>query len=85
MCLRVWRLKCNGHTKRPCVFKALKESEFHLDYWVSATTSEEAERNLKHKLLNNEVFGYRVADVRAATKDEAEWINLPPNCVMLLA
>ena len=56
-----------------------------LDYWVSATTSEEAERNLKHRLLNNEVFGYRVADVRPATKDEAEWINLPPNCVMLLA
>jgi hypothetical protein len=31
------------------------------------------------------LFGYRSAGVRPATRDEAAWINLPPNCVMLLA
>ena len=66
-------------------FQGVAGIELRLDYWVSATTSEEAARNLKHRLLNNEVFGYRVADVRPATPDEAEWVNLPPNCVMLLA
>jgi hypothetical protein len=56
-----------------------------LDYWVSATNSDEAERTLKERLTNNEVFGYRIAGARPATKNEAAWINLPPNCVMLLA
>ena len=60
-------------------------SKSRLDYWVSATNSNEAERTLKERLINNEVFGYRFAGGRPATKDEAESINLPPNCVMLLA
>jgi hypothetical protein len=59
--------------------------ESRLDYWVSATNSDEAERTLKDRLINNELFGYRSAGARPATKDEAAWINLPPNCVMLLA
>jgi hypothetical protein len=66
-------------------FQGVEGTESRLHYWVSATNSAEAERALKERLLSNEVFGYRVADVRPATKDEAEWVNLPPNCVMLLA
>jgi hypothetical protein len=56
-----------------------------LDYWVSATNSDEAERRLKDRLINNELLGYRSAGARPATKAEAAWIDLPPNCVMLLA
>jgi hypothetical protein len=66
-------------------FQGVEGNESRLDYWVSATNSSEAERALKERLLSNEVFGYRVAAVRPATRDEAEWVNLPPNCVMLLA
>ena len=66
-------------------FQSVEGIESRLGYWVSATDSDEAERTLKERLINNEVFGYRVAGARPATKNEAAWINLPPNCVMLLA
>jgi hypothetical protein len=66
-------------------FQSADGIETRLDYWVSATNSQDAERVLKERLTSNEVFGYRLAGARAATKDEAAWINLPPNCVMLLA
>ena len=66
-------------------FQSVEGIKSRLDYWVSATNSDEAERTLKERLINNELFGYRSAGVRPATKDEAAWINLPPNCVMLLA
>ncbi len=59
--------------------------ESRLDYWVSATNSDEAERRLKDRLINNELLGYHSAGPRPATKAEAAWIDLPPNCVMLLA
>jgi hypothetical protein len=66
-------------------FQSVEGSESRLDYWVSAANCDEAERRLKERLTNNEVIGYRVAGARPATNDEAAWINLPPNCVMLLA
>jgi hypothetical protein len=66
-------------------FESLEGIESRLDYWVSASNSENAERTLKERFINNEVFGYRFAGARPATKDEAAWIDLPPNCVMLLA
>jgi hypothetical protein len=66
-------------------FQSVDGIESRLDYWVSATNSDEAERTLKERLTNNEVFGYRVAGARPATKSEATSVNLPPNCVMLLA
>jgi hypothetical protein len=71
--------------KNNCPVSKRRGSESRLDYWVSATNCDEAERRLKERLTNNEVIGYRVAGARPATKDEAAWINLPPNCVMLLA
>jgi hypothetical protein len=71
-------------TSRRCVSKASRASS-RLDYWVSATDSVEAERMLKARLIDHEVFGYRSARARPATKTEAAWINFPPNCVMLLA
>ena len=42
-------------------FESVEGIESRLDYWVSATDSEEAERTLKERLINNEVFGYRSA------------------------
>jgi hypothetical protein len=39
---------------------------------LGVTNSGEAEQGLKERLLSNEVFGYRVANARPATKDEAE-------------
>jgi hypothetical protein len=66
-------------------FQSFEGIESRLDYWVSAANGDEAERTLKERLTSNEVFGYRAAGARPATKDEAAWINLPPNCVMLLA
>jgi hypothetical protein len=50
---------------------------------VSASNRGDAERTLKERLLNNEVFGYRFSGARPATKDEAAWVNLAPNCVIL--
>ncbi len=66
-------------------FQSIEGIETRLDYWVSATNRQEAERVLTERLTSNEVFGYRLAGARAATKDEAAGINLPPDCVMLQA
>jgi hypothetical protein len=66
-------------------FQSFEGVESRLDYWVSATDSDEAERTLQDRLVSNEVVGYRISGARPATKDEAAWVNLPPNCVMLLA
>ena len=66
-------------------FQGVEGSESRLDYWMSATNSGDAERTPKERLLRNEVFGNRGAAVAPAKKDEPEWVNLPPNCVMLLA
>ena len=56
-------------------FQSVEGIELRLDYWVSATNSDEAEWTLKERLISNELFGYRSAGVRPATKDEAAWIN----------
>ena len=55
-----------------------------LEYAVSATDRDHAKSELKRRLLNQEVFGYEVEKVTAATSLEAMALKLPERCVMLL-
>jgi hypothetical protein len=66
-------------------FHGVEGSESRLDYWMSATNSGVAERTPKERSLTDDVFGNRVAGGAPGKKHEAEWGNLPPNCLMLLA
>jgi hypothetical protein len=53
-------------------------------YAVSAMSAAEAQIELQNRLLGEEVFGYVVEDVVAATGQEAFQLQLPDNCVQLL-
>ena len=53
-------------------------------YAVSAMTASGAKTELEQRLLGEEVFGYVVEDVVAATGQEAFQLQLPDNCVQLL-
>jgi hypothetical protein len=44
----------------------------------------EAKVELQRRLLGQEVFGYTVEDIVAATGKEAAQLNLPDDCVQLL-
>jgi hypothetical protein len=58
--------------------------EIRLEYLVSAKSSIEAKSELERRLLGQEVFGYIVEKVVAATKQEAAIFRLPSGCVQLL-
>ena len=60
------------------------ESESRLDYLVSAVSGIEAKKELRRRLLSQEVFGYKIESAIAATKEEAARFMLPAGCVMLL-
>ena len=51
-----------------------------LQYAVCAMSESELQR----RLLGQEVFGYTVEDIVAATGKEAAQLNLPDGCVQLL-
>jgi hypothetical protein len=51
--------------------------EIRLEYLVSAKSSTEAKSELERRLLGQEVFGYIVEKVVAATKQEAAFFRLP--------
>jgi hypothetical protein len=55
-----------------------------LQYAVSAMSETEAKRELELRLLGQEVFGYVVEDIVAATGKEAAQLKLPDNCIQLL-
>jgi hypothetical protein len=55
-----------------------------VQYAVSAMSAAEAQIELQNRLLGEEVFGYLVEDVVAATGQEAFQLQLPDNCVQLL-
>jgi hypothetical protein len=59
--------------------------EQRLCYAVSAKTSDEAKAEIKSRLLSQEIFGFTVEQVVAATIGEAREIDLPNGCVQLLA
>ena len=58
--------------------------EVRLEYLVSANSSIEAKCELERRLIDQEVFGYIVEKVVAATKQEAAMFKLPSGCVQLL-
>jgi len=55
-----------------------------LHYAVSADNSLEAREAIERRLFGQEVHGYTVEDVVAATVGEAAAFDLPPGCVQLL-
>ena len=55
-----------------------------LQYAVSAMSESEAKQELERRLLGQEVFGYTVEDIVAATGKEAAQFNLPDGCIQLL-
>ena len=59
--------------------------EQRLCYAVSATSGDEARAAIKSRLLAQEIFGFTVEHVVAATIGEAREIDLPTGCVQLLA
>ena len=56
-----------------------------LQYAVSAASAAAAKAELERRLLGQEVFGYQIENVVAATGAEAAQLNLPDGCVMFLA
>jgi len=55
-----------------------------LQYAVSAMSESEAKRELEQRLFGQEVFGYVVEDIVAATGEEAAQLKLPAGCIQLL-
>jgi hypothetical protein len=53
-------------------------------YAVSAVSASQAKTELEQRLSREEVFGYVVEEVVAATGQEAFEFKLPENCVQLL-
>ncbi len=58
--------------------------ETRLQYLVSADNSVEAKCELEHRFLGQEVFGYTIEKVVAASEQEAATFKLPAGCVQLL-
>jgi hypothetical protein len=71
--------------KTVIMFKDGQGREQRLCYAVSATSGDEARAQIKSRLLSQEIFGFTVEQVVAATIGEAREFNLPTGCVQLLA
>ena len=65
-------------------FAARDGNVIRLQYAVSALSGSEAKSELQRRLLGQEVFGYVVEDVVAATGQEAAQLQLPDDCIQLL-
>ncbi|HEY7244579.1 MAG TPA: hypothetical protein VH678_11940 [Xanthobacteraceae bacterium] len=65
-------------------FAARDGSVVRLRYAVSAISGSEAKIELERRLLGQEVFGYVIEEVVAATGQEAAQLKLPEDCVQLL-
>jgi hypothetical protein len=66
-------------------FDGEQGSTTRLHYAVSAESASEAKSELERRFLGQEVFGYTIEHVVAATGHEAAQFELPNGCVMLLA
>ncbi len=65
-------------------FAGREGSVVRLQYAVSAVSGSQAKSELERRLLGQEVFGYTVEDVVAATGQEAADLKLPVGCIQLL-
>jgi hypothetical protein len=70
--------------KTTVVFVDGNGREQRLSYAVSADNGIKAKSQLERRLLGQEVRGYRVESVVAATVGEAANLRLPAGCVQLL-
>jgi len=65
-------------------FRSDDGRDVRLQYLVSADNSIEAKYELERRFLNQEVFGYKIERIVAATSEEAAVFKLPAGCVQLL-
>jgi hypothetical protein len=56
-----------------------------IQYAVCADNVAAARRELLRRFTEQHVDGYEIENVVAATGQEAAWLNLPDDCVVLLA
>ena len=56
----------------------------HLQYGVSAGNAHEARSELERRLINQEVYNYSILEIRPATSNEAQSLDLPAGTIRLL-
>lgn len=56
----------------------------NLQYGVSAGNEAEVRTEIHRRLINQEICNYSIVEVRLATRDEAELLNLPAGSIRLL-
>lgn len=65
-------------------FAAPDGNVIRVHYAVSAASASQAKAELEQPLVREEVFGYVMEEVVAATGQEALHLELPEDCVQLL-
>jgi len=55
-----------------------------LQYGVAAGSEDEARRELKRRLINQEIHNYSIAEIRRATSSEAKALDLEAGSIRLL-
>jgi hypothetical protein len=56
----------------------------NLQYGVSAGNEAEVRTEIRRRLINQEICNYSIVEVRQATRDEAEMLDLPAGSIKLL-
>jgi hypothetical protein len=56
-----------------------------VEYAVAAIDTTAAKTELEQRFVDLEIVGYTIEQIREATTFQAQMLNLPPRCVMLLA
>ena len=56
----------------------------NLEYGVSAGDAHEARSEIERRLINQELFNYSILEIRPATSNDVEALNLPAGGIKLL-
>lgn len=56
----------------------------NLQYGVAAPSEREARSELQRRLINQEIYNYSISEIRPATSNEAQELNLPAGSIILL-
>ncbi|MGH6670662.1 MAG: hypothetical protein ACRECV_01655 [Xanthobacteraceae bacterium] len=59
-------------------------SSVNLQYCVSAGDEIEARTEIERRLINQEICNYSIVEIRRATRDETELLDLPAGSIKLL-
>lgn len=65
-------------------FASWDGSSVDLQYGVSAGNEAEARTEIQRRLINQEICNYSIVEIRRATRDEAELLDLPAGSIRLL-